>query len=542
MTSLALVFAASLFAQQPAQEPKPARITGKMIHAITGEPLRKVQLRLTRDQSPGRGQMPQSRAVTSDSEGKFLFDKLEAGTYRLSAQRVGFLNMQYGARSSNFNGTPIKLREGEELSLDFKLQPQGVITGRVVDQDGDPLPNVPVGVQKAAVSGSARDTSTGQTNDIGEFRIANLPPGKYYVVARPRGRRAFFDPRMQQQPAEEATEDYAPTYFPGALDTNAAAPVEVGPGREVSGIQIGLMKSPVYRVRGRVTGEGAAPNMMVQMNPRGQGQGFFFGRGFGGRVKPDGTFEITGVRPGSYTLSAMAMQRGPRAMGRTQVDVSADVDNVVLTMMPPVTVTGSVRMEGQTEQKFTGGRVFLRPSEMGGPPNSMAQVKEDGSFKLEGLTPDLYTPVIFGFPDGVYLRSVRLGNQQIGDQVDLTNAGGAPVLHLVLSPNAATLEGVVRKKEEAAAGVQVTLVPDPFDPGKPHLIRQVTTDQNGAFSLRSLPPGNYRLFSWIDPIPSSDLTAEFLKPLESGAEKLALKESARERVEAKLIELEAPPQ
>jgi hypothetical protein len=411
-----------------------------------------------------------------------------------------------------------------------------------VDQDGDPLTNVPVGVVKAGPSGTARDTSTGQTNDIGEFRIANLPPGRYYVVARPRGRRAFFDPRMPQPAAEESTEDYAPTYFPGALETTSAAAVEVGPGREVSGIQIGLLKSPVYRVRGRVTGEGAVQNLMVQLNPRGQGPGYFFGRGFGGRVKADGTFEITGVRPGSYTLSAMAMQRGPRAMGRTLVDVSSDVDNVLVTMMPPITVVGSVRIEGQGEQKLSGGRVFLRPSEFGGPPNSMAQVKEDGSFKLEGLSPDIYTPMIYGFPEGTYLRSVRVGNQQAGDQIDLSNAGGQPVLSLVLSPNAATVEGVVRKKEEAAAGAQVTLAPDPWQPEKQHLVRQVTTDQNGAFSLRSVPPGNYRLYSWADPIPAGELTAELLKPMESAAEKLALKESARERVEAKLIELDALPQ
>lgn len=541
--ALAVTAVSCVFAQQPAQQPKPARISGLVVHAVTGEPLRKVQLRLTRDGAGGRGAMPQSRAATSLPDGRFTFEKLEAGTYRLSAQRVGFLSMQYGARSSNFSGTPIKLRDGEEVTLEFKLPPQGVITGRVVDEDGDPMPRVQVSAVRSAPTGRPREDMSGESNDIGEFRIANLPPGKYYVVAKTRGRRSF-DPRipMPAPAAEEVQQDYAPTYFPGAVDASAAALVDVGQGREVSGIQIGLLKSPVFRITGRVAGEGAVQNLMVNMAPRGQGPGMFFGRGSGGRVRPDGTFEITGVRAGSYTVSVMSMQRGPRAMGRTQVDVTGDLDNVVVTLSPPIGLTGMVRMEGQAQQKFSGGRVFLRPSESGGPGNSMAQVKEDGSFRLEGLTPDKYSVVLYGFPEGVYLRSARLGNQPAADQIDLNNAGSAPVLHLVLSPNAAAAEGVVRRKDEAAAGVAVVLVPDPWEPAKAHLIRQTTTDQTGAFSLKTIPPGNYRLYAWPEPVSTYDLDPTFLKPYESSAEKLVLKEGARERVEPKLIETEAPPQ
>src|SRR6185503_1926865 len=75
-------------------------------------------------------------------------------------------------------------------AIQLKLTPQGVIIGRVYDQDGDPVENAQVQVMRYTYPRGGRQLSTvgtGSTNDLGEYRVAGLAPGRYYVSATGRG-------------------------------------------------------------------------------------------------------------------------------------------------------------------------------------------------------------------------------------------------------------------------------------------------------------------------------------------------------------------
>lgn len=122
------------------QQPKPAKIGGKVVSSTTGEPVRKATLTLRPSTNP-----TQTQTATSEADGSFAFENLSPGTYALHAEKPGFVRQYYGARRAMSSGTPLKLAEGQDLkSIDFKLVPQGVISGTVTDEDGEPMAGVRV--------------------------------------------------------------------------------------------------------------------------------------------------------------------------------------------------------------------------------------------------------------------------------------------------------------------------------------------------------------------------------------------------------------
>src|SRR2546425_8450293 len=139
-------FLAVAMAQQ-----EPARLEGKTVNVTTREPLRKVNLTLRPAANPGQGAL----SVTSGDDGKFSFSDLSPGSYRLSAERAGFVRQEYGARGNSPMGTTLTVAPGQQVKdLEFKLVPQGVISGKVLDDDGEPALRAAVSVMRQMGRGS----------------------------------------------------------------------------------------------------------------------------------------------------------------------------------------------------------------------------------------------------------------------------------------------------------------------------------------------------------------------------------------------------
>jgi hypothetical protein len=138
-----LLISAFLASSIAAQEQK-CRLEGQVL-SLAGAPLKKAAVRLQFNGPQNPSITPVNYTAASDGEGKFLFEDVTPGTYVLSAQRTGYINQTYGAKSPGAGTGPLKLDSGQVMKgLVFKLVPQGMIFGRVVDDDGDPLPNFSV--------------------------------------------------------------------------------------------------------------------------------------------------------------------------------------------------------------------------------------------------------------------------------------------------------------------------------------------------------------------------------------------------------------
>ena len=81
------------------------------------------------------------------------------------------------------------------------------------------------------------------------------------------------------------------------------------------------------------------------------------------------------------------------------------------------------------------------------------RVAETGAFKLDSVSADNYYVTFYGLPEGAYVKSVRMGNQEVLDKgVDLTNSRGSVSLDVILSPKAGSVEGVVMGRTSPPPG------------------------------------------------------------------------------------------
>ena len=225
--------------------------------------------------------------VQTTDDGSFSIPELPAGRYTLTAARTGYVTLSYGQRRPFQSGTPLQLTESESLTgIEIRLPRGSVVTGRVFDELGDPMPGIVVRVLRYQYAQGTRQlvpAGMGQSDDRGEYRIWGLNPGEYFVsaVAPPnlpenfagrggpppaviaRGGRGPFadaagppgrgrDAGLDAAPEIEAVA-YAPTYYPGVPSVNDARAVTVGLGAESAGIDFNVLLVRTSRVTGRVT-------------------------------------------------------------------------------------------------------------------------------------------------------------------------------------------------------------------------------------------------------------------------------------------------
>jgi hypothetical protein len=505
-------------------------VEGQVFNNASGEPVKKAQLML---RGMGSSSEPPYGAL-SDAAGRFSIKDIRPGRYVLTAERNGFVRGEYGAQGQSRRGTVLTLSSGQVMKdVVFRLVPHGVITGRVLDEDGDVIAGVQMQVMKYGYVQGRRTlvpASMATTNDLGEYRMPGLAPGKYYVSASYRPLPVF-----SQSNAED---NYAPTYYPGTADPAAAAPVQVVPGNQMRGIDITLTKTRTVRVAGRVANPAAGAgsrNVMVFLMPRDGGM-----RGFSNRnstVVQEGKFEIRGVIPGSYLIAAHWYEDSRRYTASQPVDVgNAGLDGISLTMSPGFEVPGQVRVDGAPDTKFRGARISLTPANdmllagaLGG------QVKADGSFVLTGVAPDQYRVQVFGMPDGCYLKSARLGENDMLENGATLTAGAGP-LEIVLSAAGGQVDGVVMgNSQQPAGGATALLIPDERRRNRPDLFRTTTTDQNGRFSMKGVAPGDYKLYAFQEVEPGAWQDPEFLKRYERDAESVSVTENGRHGAQLKLL-------
>jgi hypothetical protein len=539
-TALLLLLWQAQVAIPTADDPQLARIEGRVVHALTGEAVRNVQLTLRkRSQDPATSMGAGALTAASDDGGKFHFDKLEPGTYSLYAERTGFLRQEYGARTSAFMGTPLTVRAGEQMSdVSFKLLPQSVIAGRVVNEEGEPVQHAQVmALRQSGYGGAGAMNMSVATNDIGEFRVADLAPGRYLLRVLPQQSMFGAPPPPAQNSEGKRVQSYVPTYYPGVADAAGASPIELGPGQQLTGITVPLQKGWVYRISGRLATRPAAGRMTrVMIMPR-QRNPTTFSSAASGMVKPDGAFEIHHVQPGSYYVVAMQndMTGGrPQPLARAPVDLAdQDVEGVVLQPATPVEITGTVRVEADQPVSTAGMRIMLTPTE-GVPFNaSNAAVDEAGNFQLSSVVPDQYYLAFYGTPPSYYVRSARFGNEDALKSGLQVTGGGK--LEIVLALGAATVQGVAQQEEKPYAGAFVLLAAEPFGPQTAHLRKFASSDQNGRFEFKGVAPGDYRVFAWQEPQMPLPADAEALKPVEAHAVKITIREGATEQANVTVI-------
>lgn len=490
-----------------------ARISGRIIAAETGSPIRYAQINV----SSGDAQF--NRNVTTDSEGRYELASLPAGRYRLYVNKAGYVPLEYGQVRPFEAGKPLDIAEGQALEkIDFSLPRGSAITGRITDEFGDPVTDVQVqALRYQFVNGERQLVNAGrpsQTDDLGAYRVFGLMPGDYVV-------RASMRPNMPPGPAatERDSVGYPGTYYPGVTDVSQAQTVTAALGQELSSIAFALVPARLSRISGTVMGSDGRPlaGAMVMIRARG-GVGMAAVRmammvnGGNNQVRPDGSFQLTNVPPGEYVLD---VQQRPRPMQNLQdlgalqlefasmpISVSGDIDNLTIVTSPGVTVVGRVVYQGQAPPKqnlqITAVPPAGGPSPIGALIGAKAlgggRVNEGGGFTLRGIAgPQLIR--VQALPAGWALRSITMDGADITDApYDFKPGVNVSGLVVTLTDRLSEITGSVRDARGQAVMDYVLVVFSEdtklWGPQSRH-VQTTRPNQNGTFSLKGLPPGRY---------------------------------------------------
>jgi protocatechuate 3,4-dioxygenase beta subunit len=546
--SLALfLFSSSLATAYWGQEiaSQTCTIEGKVVAAATGMPLGKAWIMLRK--AEGRDQGVSTR---TNAGGKFTFKDLEPGRYRLSAVRNGYVRQEYGQRRPDAAGTTLSLAPGQTMSdVVFRLIRAAIVAGRVYDEDGEPGAEIMVQVMRRRYSRGKRElmpAGMDRTDDQGQYRIFGLAPGQYFVSATPMPgfvSGMFMSGRMARPAGDSGNEEgYSPTFYPGTLDSAQATPLQIRAGEEASAIDFTLMSSRAVRIRGRVfnavTGQPGRGAWVVLF--RRESVLRFMGPGNTTTVEdPEGTFELSGVTPGSYELHARWSDGEKQYSTRVPLDVgTSDVDGINLVIAAGVDVSGQVRVEGDGEFDFQNLRVQLEAQEQSGRMwGAGAPVRSDKSFTLSNVFAGNFRLRVSGLPDDYYLKSARFAGYDVleeGIKIVAGQVGGN--LELVISPQGGHIEGaVVDENQQPVQAATVVLIPDPPRRDQASLYVTATTDQYGRYSLRGITPGDYKVFSWKEVESGAYQDPEFLKPYEDLGKALRVQESDRLNLQLQLI-------
>jgi hypothetical protein len=215
-------------------------------------------------------------------------------------------------------------------------------------------------------------------------------------------------------------------------------------------------------------------------------------------------------------------------------------------------ITGGIRVDGDIQAleqgqgrkiSFAGVRVQLTPIEGLGFNMPGSSAKEDGSFTIENVAPDKYRVMAYNLPAGMWVKSVRVGDQEVLENGADLSGGSAGPMQITLGTQTGQITGTVQNgQQQPAPGSMVTLMPDPIREGRTDLYRTVTTDQSGQFSLQRVPPGDYKLFAWEHIELGRYMDPDFLKVHEGKAVKVTVKGNEQQQVSASLIPAEAAQQ
>jgi Carboxypeptidase regulatory-like domain len=511
-----------------AATPRPARapaapLAGRVV-GDAGEPLAGVPV-FASLRGPGGNTRP-STAVATDEAGNFVFPSLEPGLYFVGASVPGYV-----PEADPQTGRPLNtFRPGDNAVV--RMVKGGVITGAVLDQQGEPLIALSVrALRMRDLDGRTPQSSfpfsaEDRTDDRGVYRIYGLLPGVYIIFAGGYSSTAF-------GPSTAYGGD-VPTFYPsGTSDT--AAEVTVRGGQETAGIDIRYRDEQGHRVTGTLDLPAPLPpDSGIGLTLVYAGTGMPAGSAGVSAASADRVFSIEGVADGDYELQAQGGGREGPALTSAPLRVSvrgADVTGLRVPLVPLASASGTLRIEPAAEAVRAGEpckaiRSAQLPQETlitatperprGGAPRPFSRAdaprdttpEESGDFLLRALEPTRYRLSFRLFDESLYVRSVQLPGAAphaaaaaARDLFEVKTGQQLKGLDVRLAAGAASFGGRVAPAEGAApqtpAPTRVHLVPQERERAEDPLryYEATVAAADGTFSFKNVAPGRYLLLA-----------------------------------------------
>ena len=564
-------------------------ITGRVVDS-NGAPGVRIGV-VVRRLAPLEAATPAQTQLRTDDRGEFRAGGLVAGRYEVYTERglemTGVLdNLPPGGapaamaervrqgREAASNIVTVTPAAGEHAdvtlthaapSIEFPFSEGGVVSGALIDEFSEPVEGARVSLLATGTSGISHMTGSAIADDLGRFRLYQIPPERYLLVVTEADTSAPLA-GVYIQGLGDADARRLPVYYPGTSNPAEAVLLTIERGRELASMDMVVRMTQGVRVFGTVTPIPGTTQGPVGLRPSVPGTVVALGTR-SGAVRADGSFELTNLPPGDYAVHALASPAagsGPPTDFRfasMRITVgSDDVGPLVLTPAPTSSIKGRITLEGEREGVTPyvfqlavlpvdptdapepyqpGGSLRLRGNTLtrGG-----IEPDSDWAFRISGLT----GPTRFGLaraPQGWWLKEVRIGGLNAAYE---PAPFGAPEdsrndVEVVLSNRGATIGG--RATDDDNRPVELyTVIAFPPDrdrwfKGSP-LVKTTTSRSDGTFVMPSLAPGDYLVtaaeFSELDPNADDLLQPETLTRLASSARRVTVAEGQQQRIDLKL--------
>lgn len=509
---------------QPAAPPS-GTIAGLVLDSGSNAPIRRAVVTLSSVEA-----RPQDAVAWTDASGRFAFGYLPPGRYELRVTKNGYQPAVYGAETPRRPPDTVQLAAGEVRGdIVFRLQLVITILGLVVGEGGEPLPGISITAMRWGWQRQKRRLLPGpsvRSDTAGRYRLTGLAPGRYAIVASQLG-----GPPIQRQSESVAGQpqrpySYEPQYYPGTDRAESATLLPVEPGHEYAQIDFVLSARPIPSVQGRIApppGVSMFEQLSINVSREDLANRMSMGAGVS---QPDFAFRFDQLQAGSYLFVAQGTAGGRLYRGMQLVEIPPEgVPDLAIPLQPSIDLSGSVSVEGPDAAKSPASFVSLVPGEniRFNRPQLRATINKDGTFKIADVPPGIWDINAGPVPPGGYIKSMRLGDQDVLTEEMVIQSSTQASLKIVISTRAATIQGDVTRNGETVRAL-VLLAPEPRWRHVLSFYRMVSADANGHFEIKNAAPGAYQLYAFDELDRESIQDPEFLKPFEPAAVPVTLRE------------------
>jgi protocatechuate 3,4-dioxygenase beta subunit len=535
----------------PGQQAKTGtgKLRGRVVAADTGSIVRRAQVRI------GSSDIGSKSAFT-DAQGRYEFKDLPAGRFNLSVSKSGFVTIQYGQARPFEPGRPIDLADAQIMEkVDVALPRGSAVSGRVLDEFGEPVADASVTAMRTQYTGGRRrlvqSGRNSTSNDLGQFRLFGLPPGEYYVSVTVRTFDTMIMDMMGMSGAggpvgSNNNSGYAATYYPGTPNPAEAQRLTLAVGQELGSVDIQMQPVRLAKITGSAASSDgkAMSGAMVMLLPT-MKDAMTMMSGFGSsRTDKDGKFTLSGVAPGEYSIQiqslAEMMSQANQAMAMIGAGESAtaapppqplerefavatvnvagdDIAGLVVTGARGARASGRLVFEdGPAPKDLTSLRLMAAPTDFDNMASmasafGMAAVKNNGTFEIDGLV----GARAFSFmnpPEGWSVKRVTHEADDVTDKGYVFKPGeNVEGFEIVMTTKSQPVAGsVTNDKGEPVKDCTVVVFPEDrqqWAVSNDRTRGSARPDQQGKFKFMSLPPGAYLAIAveyvaegeWADP-------------------------------------------